>query len=278
MPKSLSSGSQQGSSRLADRVYWAVIGVLAASIVWLMVGYVFRSEDGTQTTATDQAPAAGVTTRGGQATSHPTSHPSAGTAHSGGAGDSASAGPYDDSAATSGGQVDTRAVSTDPLTVCRQVFGTQQQLLQEAAASMDQWEVHVGAMNKLVVGAITLPQATQFWNQTRVGAMAHLDSFTTDDGQYQQRTTRCPPPAGPRPSGDDLDACERGVAERGRVLKVARVALATWQMHVMHMEMLREGKLTPARATQLWLQSWREGQQQIDRYRTALGAAHQANC
>jgi hypothetical protein len=254
-------------------VYWAVVGVLAASIVWLTVGQMFRSDDGAQTTATDQVPAASATTRGAA-----TSHPSAGMSHSGEASDPASAARSEDPTGTNSGDVATQTAGADPLAVCREVFGTQQQLLHEAAVSMGQWEVHVGAMNKLVVGAITLPQATQFWNQTRVGAMAHLDTFTTGDGQYRQRTTRCPPPAGRERSGDELDACERGVAERGQVLKVARVALATWQMHVMHMEMLREGKMTPARATQLWLQSWRLGQQQIDQYRSALGAARGAHC
>src|SRR5262245_60313507 len=35
--------------------------------------------------------------------------------------------------------------------------------IQQARPAMAQWELHIGAMNKLVVGAISLQQASEFW-------------------------------------------------------------------------------------------------------------------
>jgi len=298
MRDEISSSNKEHSGRLRERLYWLVVGVLTASIVWLTVGNTMWSNGSEPTTALEDVPSPSASTDSGTVET-----PSMdGMSHSGdpslsdepSASDepsvseseapseepsvSASAAPSQEQDATANGGVSVGTLSTDPLTACRAVYEAQQQPLQDAAPAMDQWEVHVGAMNKLVVGAITLAQATQFWNQTRVGAMAHLDAFAKSDGQYLQRTTRCAPPATRRPSGDKLDACQRSVAARSRVLHLAREALATWRMHVMHMEMLRDGKMSPARATTLWLHSWRAGQAQIDQYRSALAAARGARC
>ena len=266
LPKSMG-----GSGPVRDRLYWAVIGVLAASIVWLPLGNTLWSGDTEPTTAVEAVPSRATDTAGIPEPTQPTeethhsSEPSATVVT-----------PSEDQATTGTGEVDTDTVG-DSLSVCREVYDAQQQPLRDAAAAMEQWEVHVGAMNKLVVGAITLAQANQFWNQTRVGAMGLLQAFATSDGEYQQRTTRCPPPVRHQ-SGSLLDACQQGVADRHRVLRLGRIALVTWGHHVMHMEMLRDGEMTPARATELWLNSWRTGQLQIDTYRSALGAARGAHC
>jgi hypothetical protein len=248
--------------RLKEPLYWVVIGVLLASIVWVTVGNPLLSGEGddSPTIAREPTPSASATTTGAAEDVSPMDSMD----QSGGPSASASVG------ATVAG--------TEPLSVCRQVYDDQEQPLRDAATAMDQWAVHVGAMNQLVVGAITLAQAKQFWDQTRVGAMEHLHAFASSDQQYQQRTYRCPTPAGKQASGDPLDTCERSVAARTWVLKLARVALATWDHHVMHMEMLRNGTLSPARATQLWLQSWRAGQGQIDRYHAAVAKARGASC
>ncbi len=63
-----------------------------------------------------------------------------------------------------------------------------------------------------------------------------------------------------------------------RVLGLADTALATWHRHVRDMEMLRMGTMSPARATQMWLQSWHEGQRQVTRYRAAVTATRSAHC
>lgn len=147
--------------------------------------------------------------------------------------------------------------------------------LRRAASSIDQWEVHVGAMNQLVTGAITLQQATAFWNRTRVGARQRVDRFERAWTRLQRQGLDCPSP-GMLPSGSppQLRSCSREVAADLRVLHAANTAIATWRRHVEAMNMLRMGKMSPSTATQLWLTMWHRGQQEIRTYRAAAGAAN----
>jgi hypothetical protein len=133
-------------------------------------------------------------------------------------------------------------------------------------------------MNKLVLGVISLDQAMQFWNQTRVGAKAKLTTFDTAVDRLGSLTIRCPTPGTDPSASTRLVRCERAVAADGRVLDLAKTALATWAMHVQHMEMLRKGEMTPAQATQLWLQSWHEGQAQVTAYHAATKDARSRHC
>ena len=134
-------------------------------------------------------------------------------------------------------------------------------------------------MNKLVVGAITLKQATQFWNQTRVGASAKLKSFAAAREPFQQRSARCPTPSSSETAiSPQRRACSRAVAARNQTLRLAVVSLGTWQEHVHHMEMLRRGEMTPQEATRLWLQTWQNGNDQVGAYRAAARAAKGKAC
>jgi hypothetical protein len=163
------------------------------------------------------------------------------------------------------------------LTRCREVYAAQRQPLQAAATSMAQWQVHIAAMNNLVLGVISLQQANQFWNQTRVGAHAKLQAFATADARLNRQTIRCPAPAADAGS-TKVQRCERAVAANWKVLTVAQTALATWRTHVKHMEMLRSGMMSPAQATQMWLHSWHEGQGQVTRYQADLKQSHGLHC
>jgi hypothetical protein len=165
----------------------------------------------------------------------------------------------------------------DRLSRCQEVYAAQTEPLRTAARSMSQWEVHIGAMNQLVVGAITLHQATQFWSQTREGARSRLHSFAAADRRFQQRSARCPN-AGASGLTGELRTCTQAVAARNRVLHLADRALATWHMHVRHMEMLRTGKMTPQQATSLWIKSWHAGQAEVNDYRAAVRAARGTGC
>lgn len=160
---------------------------------------------------------------------------------------------------------------------CAAVYLAQNAPLQAADASLAQWEIHIGAMNKLVTGAITLKQATQFWNATRVGAQARLKQFDAARRHYEQRTERCPA-RWMATHNRDVRRCHEAVAARNRTLHLASVALATWQHHVMHMEMLRRGEMTPQRAEQLWLQNWMKGNRQVRAYHRAAAAAKHHAC
>ena len=166
--------------------------------------------------------------------------------------------------------------ATNDLERCRTVDDAQTAPLRAAADSLAQWEVHIGAMNKLVVGAISLRQARQFWNQTRVGAHAKLHEFAASRADYDRRIYHC---AAPGPQAQPaLEECHRAVVARGRTLRRASVALATWEEHVHHMDMLRKGEMTPQQATDLWLQSWRQGMRQVESYQAAARAGRGLTC
>jgi hypothetical protein len=161
---------------------------------------------------------------------------------------------------------------------CRSVYDAQSDPLRTAAASLSQWEVHIGAMNKLVVGAITLRQAWQFWNQTRVGARAKLGEFDSAYRRYDQRVYRCPGLLRPAQADAEVRNCLRAVWARGRTVRLASVALGTWRQHVHHMEMLRSGEMAPEEATRLWLQNWRQGDREVRAYRDSARAVRGRTC
>jgi hypothetical protein len=141
--------------------------------------------------------------------------------------------------------------------------------LDAAEPALDQWAVHVGAMNQLVTGAITLQQANDFWNRTRVGADRTVEEFRAADKTMTRTGVDCPAPALLGAAGPDLRGCSRTVAAELRALRLAGTAVDTWAVHVRHMEMLRKGTLSPEDATAMWLSMWQEGVRQLDGYRRA---------
>jgi hypothetical protein len=161
---------------------------------------------------------------------------------------------------------------SDLLQSCREVFAAQTKVLRTVPDPLSRWQVHIGAMNKLVTGVITLKQATQFWNQTRVGAAQGLARYQSAFDAFARRTVRCPR-TGDETLTTDARQCAEAVAARARELATAGRALATWRVHVRHMEMLRTGEMTPAQATQLWLRSWHAGVKQLAAYRAAARQA-----
>jgi hypothetical protein len=138
---------------------------------------------------------------------------------------------------------------------------------------MDQWAVHVGAMNKLVAGELTLQQATAFWNQTRVGAQRQIDRFREAMSTLRRHGVDCPPPGLVSPASPALRACAHQVAADVRTVQAARTAIRTWDAHVQHMEMLRMGTMSPARATRLWLSLWHRGVHELEAYHDSMGGA-----
>jgi hypothetical protein len=158
---------------------------------------------------------------------------------------------------------------------CRDQHEAQSPAQRTAARAMKQWELHVGAMNQLVAGEITLDQASAFWNQTRVGAQRRIADFRRADKAYRGRDRGCPASEGS--GATTWRACARAVALRDKVHAVARRAIATWAEHVRDMERLRSGQLSPTMATEMWQMSWRMGQDQIDAYHDALRRAERTD-
>jgi hypothetical protein len=138
-----------------------------------------------------------------------------------------------------------------------------------ARPALRQWGVHVDAMNDLVVGEITLQQATAFWDQTRVGAQRNVERFRKAWVALERTGVDCPAPGllGRAPAA--VRSCARLVEAELGVARTARTSIRTWDAHVHHMDMLRLGTLSPEKATEMWLSMWRRGMRDLDAYRAA---------
>ncbi|MFC7495275.1 MULTISPECIES: hypothetical protein [unclassified Nocardioides] len=170
--------------------------------------------------------------------------------------------------------VSTGPTEPDAAERCRDAVDLLEAPLAEADPAMSQWQVHVGAMNKLVVGEITLAQASAFWNQTRVGAHRRIENFDEASEQLEREGVDCPAPdlLGSESTGA-LRACSRQVQADVAVLGVARTAVTTWRHHVRDMDRLKLGKISPDDATRMWLSMWERGQRELEAYRIAVRAA-----
>lgn len=156
---------------------------------------------------------------------------------------------------------------------CQVYFRQQLSAAQAAAVSLNQWREHIQAMNQLVAGLITLDRAAQYWNQTRKGAMHKVATF--ERLQQQLTASGCAQPAS---GGHRLAVCNRATTAYQRVLDAARITVATWQMHIDDMESLRNGLITPQRATKLWIHKWRVGAHQLGQYDRVAARAQGKTC
>ena len=164
---------------------------------------------------------------------------------------------------------------------CQSTWQAQSEPLGAAAKSIGQWQVHVSAMNQLVAGKITLDQANAFWEQTRKHAAHNVRRFERADHAYTGGHHSCPmvmTAANNQGSLAALSDCRREIAQREDVLKAARAAIATWSDHVMDMNMMRSGRMSPTRALQLWNKYWKQGVAELKDYRSQLRQAGGPNC
>ncbi|MGZ4489616.1 MAG: hypothetical protein ACXVEU_02060 [Nocardioidaceae bacterium] len=164
---------------------------------------------------------------------------------------------------------------------CRARWGAQGLVLQEAAPALQQWRVHIGAMNQLVAGTISLGQAQAFWTRTRHGAVRRTDRFEQAVQQY--RASR--PPACVMPAHSAvvsrmraLRSCVAAVAARQAAVVSAKTTIATWRRHIGDMERLRSGAMSPTMAQQMWLRNWHLGAAQLRDYHRAVGRAQDVRC
>ena len=155
---------------------------------------------------------------------------------------------------------------------CRQADAELARPLRAAAPALDQWDVHIGAMNKLVVGAITPAQAAAFWAQTKVGAIRNLDRFEAATQRVPFAGVDCPDPDALDRTASGLRSCARHVDRERQALDAAGTALQTWKTHIRHMQMLDMGHLSPEKATQRWLANWQRGIRELK----AFGSADRA--
>jgi hypothetical protein len=165
---------------------------------------------------------------------------------------------------------------------CQATRDAQAEPLHAAATSLNQWQVHVKATDQLVAGKITLDQAQASWVRTRVQAVQRVRRFHRADATYTAGQYTCPPlvtSEDPPPSLTAVSACRRDIAERGDVLRAARVAIDTWHHHVMDMNMIRaRTHVSPARAIRLWNTYWKQGVAELQHYHKQLRQTDDQPC
>ena len=174
-----------------------------------------------------------------------------------------------------------QAIIDSAVEECRSAWTAQEAPLKAAATSLTQWQVHVDTMNQLVAGEITLAQAIAFWEQTRIEAAEKITTFTAADLEYAASDPTCETPLMADDPGVDvgvLSACEDTIEARDEVLDSARVSVQTWHHHVIDMDLLLAGKLSPERALELWRRSWKQGVEELAAYREQLGKTALESC
>jgi Mrp family chromosome partitioning ATPase len=174
-----------------------------------------------------------------------------------------------------------QAAVAEAMDECRSTRDAQKAPLKTAKKSMRQWQVHITAMNQLVAGKITLDQANRFWEQTRLQAAHKVHRFHHADRAYQDGQHSCPlviTAANTEANQHALSACHHNIAQRNDTLRAARVAIDSWHHHVMDMNSLRAGTLSPARAIQLWNKYWKQGVEELHHYRTQLRQTDNQHC
>jgi hypothetical protein len=163
---------------------------------------------------------------------------------------------------------------------CRSAWAAQAAPLNTAATALAQWQVHVDAMNQLAAGEITLAEATAFWEQSRIEAAENVAAFSSADVQYVAADPSCRAPlvADDTAAVEELMACEDAVEARDEVLDAARVSIRTWHHHIIDMDLLRAGELSPEVALELWRRYWKQGVEELAAYREQLGETALMSC
>jgi hypothetical protein len=219
----------------------ALVGMVALALVWATTTLVADGAEGTDGTDVGRVAAGGVT-----------STPSAGTEPS---------------------QQPQASPRPSRRERCRQAVAELAVPLRVAAPALDQWAIHVGAMNKLVLGAITPEQAAEFWAETKVGALRNLDRFDAATRRASGAWVDCPSSKTLAQASGALRSCAQHVSQDRRTLEVAEVALRTWKAHIRDMRMQSMGHLSPGSATQRWLANWQRGIRELRAFQSAQRAA-----
>jgi hypothetical protein len=156
--------------------------------------------------------------------------------------------------------------------------------LSAADVSLAQFDKHIEAMNLLVAGKISYAVATQFWDETRVGATQNAAAFRAADTTLRASKAQCPRldpvvantlPYGPVVA---VTSCASYVSSGNAAMAKARVAVKTWEHHIEDMEMLRMGHITPAQATAMWTKNWHTGDKQLSSYESTEQKAKKSRC
>lgn len=241
-----------GRSGLVRLIVGAVVGALVVAVIWLTWLNLDSRDSADQGSLGNRT---AVQTSGGSSTDGRSSD--------------------DEGSDTSSSSSDGK--TSDGGARCEEVFTEQATPLHAAARSLGQWEIHVGAMNQLVAGAISLEEARRYWEQTREGADRRLSAYDSAMEEWRGRGARCPRREHLPPRSRQAK-CVHAVEGRARAMRAAATSIETWREHVHHMEMLRDGTMSPEEATRLWLASWRAGDRELQVYGQASREAASLSC
>ena len=149
---------------------------------------------------------------------------------------------------------------------CQRLVAAQDAALRSAAITLDDWQVHIGAMNKFAVGAVTTKQLLGFWDRSSLAAFTRLQDFHDAAGRLPALPSACPPPT---QGGQDADlrACSEAATSRREALDSARTAADAWERQLRAMQQLRSGVQSASQATDAWLGTWQTSLRQLEDYR-----------
>jgi hypothetical protein len=157
----------------------------------------------------------------------------------------------------SGATAVTSAVEASLAATCRTAVALAERDLQSADAAMVHWRRHITAMTDLVAGRMTLAQATEFWDATRVAGKRTVTTWQRADGEFRRGSRSCleSSSAGSGPGA----SCQVRTSAAAVLLATERASLRDWRRHIRQMESLRAGRITPEHALHLWDAMYQRG-------------------
>ena len=162
------------------------------------------------------------------------------------------------------GAADGAVASRPALAGCQQLVTEQAQVVLFADTTLDQWRLHINAMNQLVAGEITAAEATDFWIESEKGAKRNVERFRHSIHDL---------------SNDDCRVQDcRAARAFHNTIAVARPTARTWLQHIRDMDALMAGKITLEQAAESWTQLRHMGERQLSDYDRENREALHARC
>ena len=147
---------------------------------------------------------------------------------------------------------------------CQQLVTERAQVVLFADTTLDQWRLHIKAMNQLLAGEITAEEATEFWTESERGAKRNISHFRHSIHGL---------------SNDDCRVQDcRAARAFHDAIAVARPTARTWLQHMRDMDALMAGKITLEQAAESWTQLRKMGERQLARYDRENRQALRARC
>jgi hypothetical protein len=165
---------------------------------------------------------------------------------------------------------------------CERLASGQVRVALAADTSLDQWRLHIQAMNQLVAGRISLDQANRYWERTRVGARRNAEAFMRQHHALHDRDLGCGEPGTASSMSARMqfrvEQCQRTIEAFDDLLHSAETAAMTWMHHIDDMDALRAGTISPAQATAMWRMKWHTGARELQAYAHDARAASHQHC